>query len=225
MADRVAATGVLLVGGASERFGSPKALASFRGETLGERAWRILSEVCDEVVAVGKSDDALDLPFPIVDDAVTKRAAVFGVIAGLRAATHETCVVLPVDWPLVTPGLLRELVDAGAVPQTGPLPGVYTKSMLPELESRVARGELSLRGVNPAVLDVDETLLLNVNTRMDLLAAAIADWARSRVDVRAALVVGSQARTGTPADSWSGSRRRPLRRRAPAPGRRSVVGG
>ena len=36
-------TGVLLVGGASERFGSPKALASFRGETLGERAWRILS--------------------------------------------------------------------------------------------------------------------------------------------------------------------------------------
>ena len=34
---------LLLVGGASERFGSPKALASFRGETLGERAWRILS--------------------------------------------------------------------------------------------------------------------------------------------------------------------------------------
>ena len=43
--------------------------------------------------------------------------------------------------------------------------------MLPELESRVARGELSLRGVNPAVLEVDEKLLLNVNTRMDLLAA------------------------------------------------------
>ena len=194
---------MLLVGGASERFGSPKALATFRGETLGERAWRILSITCDEVVAVGKADDTLELPFPVVDDGTAERAAVFGVIAGLRVATHETCVVLPVDTPLVTPELLGELIGARAIPQTGPLPGVYAKEMLPELESRVARGELSLRGVNPAVLEVDAKLLLNVNTRMDLLAAAIADWARQREDVRAVLVVGSQARTDTPADRWS----------------------
>ena len=37
-------TGVLLVGGASERFGSPKALARFRGETLAARGHRLLSE-------------------------------------------------------------------------------------------------------------------------------------------------------------------------------------
>ncbi len=53
------------------------------------------------------------------------------------------------------------------------------------------------------MLEVDERLLLNVNTRMDLLAAAIADWAREREDVRAVLVVGSQARTHPPADRWS----------------------
>ena len=68
VADRVAATGVLLVGGASERFGSPKALAAFRGETLAERAWRVLSDVCDEVIVVGKPDDAHELPFPVVGD-------------------------------------------------------------------------------------------------------------------------------------------------------------
>ena len=50
---------------------------------------------------------------------------------------------------------------------------------------------------------VDDKLLLNVNTRMDLLAAAIADWALARDDVRAALVVGSQARLETSADRWS----------------------
>jgi aminoglycoside 6-adenylyltransferase len=53
------------------------------------------------------------------------------------------------------------------------------------------------------VLGVDETELLNVNTRSDLIAAAVADWAREREDVRAAVVVGSQARHDLPADRWS----------------------
>jgi len=196
-------TGILLVGGGSERFGSPKALAPFRGETLAERCWRILNDACDEVIAVGKDADGLELPVPVVDDGSTDRAPVFGVIAGLRAASNELCVVLPGDCPLVTPGVLRALAEAHAVPQTGPLPGAYAKSMLPELEARVAAGELSLRGVNPNTLEVDGRLLANVNTRLDLIEAAIADWAGSRDDVRAAVVVGSRARTSTPADTWS----------------------
>ena len=203
MADRLAATGVLLVGGASKRFGSPKALAPFRGETLGERAWHALSEVCDEVIAVGKAVDALGVPFSVLDDGSAGRAPVFGVLAGLRAATHETCLVLPVDTPLVTAELLRELLRAVAVPQTGPLPGAYTKAILPELQRRVDSGDLSLKGVNTTVVALDERLLANVNTRTDLTAAAIADWARERDDVRAAIVVGSHARTDVPADRWS----------------------
>jgi aminoglycoside 6-adenylyltransferase len=203
VADRLTATGILLVGGASERFGSSKALARFRGETLAERAWRLLNEVCEEVVAVGKADDALDLPFAVLDDGSGKRAPVFGVVAGLRAATCETCLVLPVDTPLVTPELLRELLVAGAVPQTGPLPGVYSKALLPELEARVASGELSLRGVNATMVEVDARLLSNVNTGMDLIEAAIADWAREAPDVHAAVVAGSRAREVEPADRWS----------------------
>ena len=172
VADRVAATGVLLVGGASERFGSPKALATLRGETLAERAWRILGEACDEVIAVGKAADPNELPISVLDDGSDERAPVFGVIAGLRAARYDVCLVLPVDTPLVTPDLLRELLAARAVPQTGPLPGVYTRSMLPDLERRVSAGELSLRGVNPNVIDMDEGQLLNVNTPTDLIVAA-----------------------------------------------------
>jgi aminoglycoside 6-adenylyltransferase len=203
VADRVAATGVLLVGGASERFGSPKALASFRGGTLGVRAWRLLNDVCEEVIAVGKVDDALDLPFAVLDDGAEDRAPVFGVIAGLRAARYESCLVCPVDTPLVTPALLRELLAAGAVPQTGPLPGVYAKSILPELEARAGSGQLTMRGISKTVTEVDERLLANVNTRMDLIEAAVAEWARERDDVQAAVVVGSRARTDLPADKWS----------------------
>jgi aminoglycoside 6-adenylyltransferase len=202
VADRLPVTGILLVGGASERFGSAKARAQFRGETLAERAWRILHEVCEEVFAVGKGDGA-GLPFPVFDDGANERAPIFGLIAGLRLASNDVCLVLPVDVPLITREALRALAATRTVPQTGPLPGAYPRDALGELEARVARGELSLRGVNPLVLDLDETLLLNVNTRLDLLTAAVADWAREREDVRGALVVGSQARTEAPADRWS----------------------
>ena len=164
-------TGVLLVGGASERFGSPKALARLRGETLAERAWRVLCEACDEVIAVGKAADALALPFPVLDDGATGRAPVHGVVAGLRAASHDVCVVLPVDCPLVTPAVVRALGDAIAVPATDrPLPGAYATSMQALIEERVARGELSLRGVNPNVLAIDPRVLVDVDSPADLAA-------------------------------------------------------
>ena len=160
-------TGILLVGGASERFGSPKALALFGGETLAERAWRLLAEAFGERrLAVGKGD--LELPFDVVVEPAEPRAPIAGVVAGLRAAATETAVFLPVDCPLVTPELLRELGERRAVTQTGPLPGAYAKSDLPELERRLAAGDYSLRGVNPRVLQADPRLLANVNTPADL---------------------------------------------------------
>jgi molybdopterin-guanine dinucleotide biosynthesis protein A len=158
-------TGVLLVGGASTRFGSPKALARFRGEPLASRGHRLLTEVCDEVLVVGKTGELEGLPFPVIDDGVASRAPVHGVIAGLRQAHHDVSVVLPVDLPLVTPGALRALGDAGAVPgERIPLPGAYPRSLLPVLEARVAAEELSLRGVNPATCDLPEGLLVDVDT-------------------------------------------------------------
>ncbi|HEX5246093.1 MAG TPA: molybdenum cofactor guanylyltransferase [Gaiellaceae bacterium] len=167
MADRL--TGVLLVGGASTRFGSPKALARFEGEALAERAWRILGEACDERIAIGKGDETL--PFPVLADGVEERAAIHGLVAGLRAARTDVCVVLPVDCPRMTPAALRALADAcrdAAVSQTGPLPGAYRKSALPAL----TRGELSIRqaisGLDVAIVELDETLLLNVNTPDDV---------------------------------------------------------
>jgi molybdopterin-guanine dinucleotide biosynthesis protein A len=170
-------TGVVLLGGLSRRFGSPKALARLEDETLAERAWRVLAAACDEVLAVGKSADGLALPFPVLDDGSELRAPIVGVIAGLRAATHDVAVVLPVDCPLMTAAALRALGDAVAVPQTGPLPGAYAKSMLPELEARLSAGELSLRGANRTVLELDEALLVDVDTAAEL--EALQDRARS----------------------------------------------
>jgi molybdenum cofactor guanylyltransferase len=170
-------TGVLLVGGASARFGSPKALAAFRGEPLAVRAHRLLVETFDRVLVVGKEADALELPFAIEDDGSDERAAIVGVAAALRLAETDFCVVLPTDMPLVSAQLLRALVvgaegvDA-AIVQTGPLPGAYRRSALPVLERRVAAGELALHRalaeLETRVVDVDPGQLRNVNTPADL---------------------------------------------------------
>ena len=156
----------------------PRRSPRFAGETLAERAWRTLGEACDERLAVGKGE--LELPFDVLDDAFEVRAPIAGVVAGLRAAAHETAVFLPVDCPLVTPELLRRLGDARAVPQTGPLPGAYGKDDLGVLERRLASGELSLRGVNARVLELDQRLLANANTPADLAALESVARASSR---------------------------------------------
>jgi molybdopterin-guanine dinucleotide biosynthesis protein A len=168
-------TGVLLVGGASTRFGSPKALARLGGETLAERAWRTLGEACDERLAVGKAADGLELPFELVDDGDETRAALAGIVAGLRAAATELAVVLPVDMPLVTPDLLIDLAERcadAAAPDGAPLPAAFRKSALSVLERRLAEGALALHEALAELearrVAVDERVLTNVNTPDEL---------------------------------------------------------
>ena len=169
-------TGALLVGGASRRFGSPKALVELGGETLVDRGRRVLAEACDEVLVIGKQGE---LPFDVVDDGTETRAPIAGVVAALRAATHEVCVVVPVDCPWITAEAIRALGDAcrdAAVPQTGPLPGAWAKSALPLLERRLRSGPLALYRaydeLDVAIVELDPAVVADVATPGDLTARA-----------------------------------------------------
>ena len=159
-------SGILLVGGASSRFGSPKAFARFEGETLADRAWRLLDEVCEERIAVGRGEG---LPFPALADEGTGPVA--AIAAGLRAATQEIAIVVPVDMPLLTGAALRELAGAcrdAAVAQAGPLPCAVGRRTLPAFETGERRLRSVLDGLDTARIELEETLLVNVNTPADL---------------------------------------------------------
>ena len=165
-------TGVLLVGGASRRFGAPKALVEVDGERLVDRGRRVLAEACDEVLVVGKPGE---LPFDVIPDAGDVRAPIAGLVGGLRAARHEVAVFLPVDCPWMTGEALRELGDAcrdAAVPQTGPLPGAWSKSALPELERRLTAGPYALYRaydeLDVAVVQLEPSVVADVDTPADL---------------------------------------------------------
>jgi molybdopterin-guanine dinucleotide biosynthesis protein A len=146
-------TGVLLLGGSSSRFGSHKALAQFRGESLAGRAWRVLGEAFEHRLAVGKRADGLELPFLVLDDGSAVRHPAAGIVAALRAAETEVCVVLPVDCPLVTAAALRELAaacaDAAVPDEGGPLPGAFARSSLPALERCLAEQGSLRRALEP----------------------------------------------------------------------------
>ena len=159
MADR-GLTGILLAGGTSSRFGSPKELARYDGETLGDRAWRLLGEVCDERLRVG--------PGGLADPGTGPVAA---IAAGLRAASHEIAVVIPVDMPLLTSAALRDLAAAcrdAAVAQAGPLPCAIARRSLPAFETQERRLRTVLAGLDTARIELDDSLLLNVNTPADV---------------------------------------------------------
>ena len=81
--------------GVFPRFGAPRRSPCF-GETLAERGHRLLAEVCDEVIVVGKAGVA-GPPFTVVDDGTVGAGADRWSSPGLRDAAHETVVALPVD--------------------------------------------------------------------------------------------------------------------------------
>jgi molybdopterin-guanine dinucleotide biosynthesis protein A len=170
-------TGVLLVGGASSRFGANKTLARFGDETLAERGWRVLGEAFDERLAVGKATDRLELPFALLDDGSPVRHPAAGLVAALRAASTEIVVALPVDCPLVTPEALRLLAEAcadAAWPRAaGPLPGAYQRSTLPTLERCLAdQGSLrrALAPLDVREVAIDPALLVDADTPAALAA-------------------------------------------------------
>jgi molybdopterin-guanine dinucleotide biosynthesis protein A len=160
-------TGILLAGGASRRFGSPKALAEYEGQTLADRARRLLDGACDEVLVVGPGG----LPDP-------GTGPVAAIAAGLRAATNELALVIPVDMPLLTADALRALADAcreAAVAQAGPLPCAVTRAALPAFETDERRLRAVLAGLDTAHVELDSLLLLNVNEPADLRRIAASE--------------------------------------------------
>lgn len=163
---------MLLVGGASRRFGAPKALATIDGETLADRGRRVLAEACDEVLVVGKAGE---LPFEVIDDGIDVRVPMAGVIGGLRLAAHDVVVFLPVDCPLVTAEVLNALGAAcrdAAVPQRGPLPGAWAKTALPVLERRLSEGRYGLMDAYEELdvvwPDIDQALVQDADTPEEL---------------------------------------------------------
>lgn len=146
--------GVLIAGGAGERFGGPKALARFHGETLVARAHAVLAAACDDVVVV--APESLDLPVPSgarVADRSAGEGPLPALVDGLASRSFTCAFALGVDLPLVESAHVRRLLDAweddvALVPAPGgraqPLAAVYAPASRTPLEGAVTEGRRAL---------------------------------------------------------------------------------
>ncbi len=131
-------TAFILAGGKSTRMGTDKAFVRLDGRTLLARALEVAGSVTTEVRIVG--DRTKFAAFgPVVEDIFPGCGPLGGIHAALRASKTDLNLMLAVDLPFVTAGLLQFLVDrardsAGSmaiVPRTGqrwqPLCAIYRR--------------------------------------------------------------------------------------------------
>lgn len=97
--------GILLAGGMSRRYGSPKAFAEVAGKPFYEHAYKALAGVCDEVVIVTRPELAarFSSEYDVITDldCVAGQGPLAGILSGMTARPAEKYAILPCDMPFV----------------------------------------------------------------------------------------------------------------------------
>lgn len=168
--------GILLTGGASRRMGRDKASIDLGGETMAERAARVLLEVCDRVTVLGPQ---AVLGLSCIPDRETHG----GPLAAMADFEPEgrLVLVLACDMPKMDAAVFRTLIDqiddadcavAVANGRIHPTVGVYKPSAF--RRAREARTEAKrslmawLERLRVVKVELAPAYLLNVNADSDL---------------------------------------------------------
>lgn len=138
----------ILIGGRSRRMGVSKT------ELFLERILAAAAAVFDEVVAVQRIGGQAVSIRTIFEASHEHDGAVFGVARALRDVQergHAQGFVLAVDYPMITPDVLRYLCERGCVPVWDGRPqmlcAVWDARDLPRIEERIGRGAFDLHGL------------------------------------------------------------------------------
>ena len=108
--------GIVLAGGLSRRFGSPKAFARFDSGYFYERAIEALEPFCEEVIVVTREEllerfqsgvnTITDLP------EVAGLGPLAGIYSAMEAVDADTYAVLPCDMPYVDYSIMNKVTQS-----------------------------------------------------------------------------------------------------------------
>ena len=182
----LAASAVVLAGGASRRMGRDKRLlpwgvdADGRPLTLLQSVIDSLAAVADDVIVVA-NDQPVVAGARVVPDAIPGAGSLGGILSGVEAARHDRVFVAAADMPFLHAALVRDLLDRleghdAVVPvvdgRPEPLHAVYGRAVAPAARSQIERGQLKIamafRGLD--VLWVPEADLRRLDPRPALVS-------------------------------------------------------
>ncbi|OGR84881.1 MAG: hypothetical protein A2901_00790 [Elusimicrobia bacterium RIFCSPLOWO2_01_FULL_54_10] len=154
------ATGVILAGGRSRRFGSPKALAPWNDKCLVEAVLEILNPLFPSILAlVKKPEDYSFLETPrvkVMSDLFEEVHPLGGIYSALEHAGSEWIFVCGCDMPFVRPELIQALWRArsgcqAVVPvwegKRQPLCAFYSQAAKNEIGRAIERKDFAVRAV------------------------------------------------------------------------------
>ncbi|QUG41514.1 molybdenum cofactor guanylyltransferase [Psychrobacillus sp. INOP01] len=138
--------GILLAGGRSRRFGSPKAFATWNNRYFYEWSYAALESVCDDVVVITREELIPLFPSSLFILTDEQSFQGLGPLAGIYTAMNrlkgDQYIVLPCDMPFITEEVLKNLVrfplneDIKAVKQEEifhPLVSIWNSSLKEKL--------------------------------------------------------------------------------------------
>ncbi|MCX8076698.1 MAG: molybdenum cofactor guanylyltransferase [Aquificaceae bacterium] len=182
--------GFVLAGGQSRRFGEDKLLYVLGKKRLIEYPVDVLKSFCHRVCVVAKDMEKFAFldNVELLQDILDKQSALSGLYTAIKNAKGERCLVVAGDMPFLEKNLLKRLVESSEKKLTlfrmggrlQPMPGVYYKDLLTELEEylkvsdeRFVNFVESMRGkelTEELAREVDPELLsfFNVNTKEDV---------------------------------------------------------
>lgn len=113
----VKVVGIILAGGRSRRFGSPKAFATYKGKSFIEHAYEALVPNVDQVITVSHSDfhqsfESIGNHIVIKDQLeVQEKGPLAGIYSAMDEVKADWYVVLPCDTPLINALIIKKMLE------------------------------------------------------------------------------------------------------------------
>lgn len=182
---------VILAGGRSSRFGEDKARSRCGRETLLQRVAQSLEEAGFQItLSTGYKEHEM-FGYPIIWDKELFYGPLYALGNILEAIDHQKIFLTACDTPWIKPLLVRWLWEKSENADIvllenesgnpSPLPGIYSKKILPVVRENIAAKEKSLKSLLKRKLrintlpvrdwhsiDPQGKSLVNINTKQDL---------------------------------------------------------
>lgn len=179
--------GIVLAGGLSSRFGSPKAFAEWEGRPFYELSLAALEPFCEECIVVTRPElvDRFPEDLLVMTDIepFIGQGPIAGILSGMENLRAERYIVLPCDMPYMTADIIGRLLECHSSGVTAvvldgkyhPLVSVWDAVALPDLREALENGKRrvmdvqekhGVRWIEGELLTEDDAsrLFMNANT-------------------------------------------------------------